>query len=204
MTTANLREFADREILVVDDDEDFREIVVRHLRRAGLSVVEAGSALEALARCDARVPALVLMDVWMPGASGIQATALLRARRSTAQVPVILMSAQWRDEHQLLRALDEGATDVLAKERSSFELLARVRSALTLERVRHRLHATERKLEDLRQYIPLCAGCKQVRTESGEWETIEAYLRRHVERETTHGICPTCRDRYYGAVGSEA
>ncbi len=195
-----LAAFAGQEVLVVDDDEDFRAVVVAHLSRAGLLVSEAVNAHDALERCLQRAPALIVMDVWMPGQSGINACALLRQARATADVPIILMSAQWRDEAQLFRALDNGATDVLAKERAGFELLARVRSALMLSSVRRDLSRSEEKLDALRRFIAICAGCRQVRNESGAWEDIELYLKRYTEKELTHGICPACRDRLYGGI----
>lgn len=192
--------FEGAEILVVDDDEDFRAVVVARLRNAGFDVHAVNSAARGFEYCAGSVPALILMDVWMPGQSGIQACGILRESRPTAEVPIILMSAQWRDEAHLLRALDAGATDVLAKERAHLELLVRVRSALTLSRVQERLRGTEEKLAELSHFIAICAGCKQVRDESGAWQDIELYLRHVTERELTHGICPGCRDRLYGGV----
>ena len=196
----DLSAFSGHEVLVVDDDEDFRTIVASRLTRAGLDVTTVDTAARALERCAMRAPALILMDVWMPGQSGIQATVLFRESRTTSEVPIILMSAQWRDETHLLRALDAGATDVLAKERASVELLARVRSALALSVVKARLRGTEEKLDELRRFIAICAGCKQVRNERGEWEDVELYVQRVTDRELTHGICPACRDRLYGGL----
>jgi hypothetical protein len=45
----------------------------------------------------------------------------------------------------------------------------------------------------------MCAACKRVRESPKEWTDIEAYLRRLSGREITHGVCPACRDRLYGA-----
>jgi DNA-binding response OmpR family regulator len=199
-----LAAFRGREVLVVDDDEDFRAIVSGHLVRAGLDVVELGDAEQAFERCMFRVPALILMDMWMPGRTGIQACALLRRSKATGDVPILLMSAQWRDEAQLCRAIDAGANDVLAKERQGFELIARVRALLTLDDVRRKLSTSEQKLDQLRSFLAICAGCRQVRNEDGQWEDIALYLSRITDRDLTHGICPQCRDRLYGASLGEA
>ena len=67
--------------------------------------------------------------------------------------------------------------------------------------VQIRLKGSEEKLEELRHFISICAGCKQVRNDRGEWEGIETYLRHVTDRELTHGICPTCRERLYGSIG---
>jgi DNA-binding response OmpR family regulator len=195
LETASL---AGQRVLVVDDDPDFRAIVAGTLARHGLSVTTASNAEEALELSRDEPPALVLMDVWMPGPSGIQACELFRAHAATARVPIILMSAQWHDERQLVRALDAGADDVLAKERSFTELMARVRSALVHAAVRVGRPHGAAEAEDLPELLPMCASCKQVRNESGEWETVEAYVRRVAGVEVTHGICRDCRDRLYG------
>ena len=199
-----LAAYRGREVIVVDDDEDFRAIVSGHLLRAGLDVVELADAEQAFERCMFRVPALIIMDMWMPGRTGIQACALLRRSKATAEVPVLLMSAQWRDEAQLCRAIDAGANDVLAKERHGWELIARVRALLTLGETKRQLASTEGKLDQLRKFLAICAGCRQIRNEDGSWEDIAHYLSRVTDRELTHGICPDCRDRLYGQNLAEA
>jgi sigma-B regulation protein RsbU (phosphoserine phosphatase) len=195
-----LKDFEGLQALVIDDDDDFRAIVSSSLSRAGLQVTEVEDAGRGLEHAAQHPPHVILMDVWMPGWSGIQACARFRQQRATANVPILLMSAQWRDEAQLCRAIDAGATDVLAKERQSFELIARVRSALTLQSLRAQLHDSERKLDELRSFIAICAGCRMVRNDQGEWEDIEVYLQRVTDRELTHGICDACKDRIYGTT----
>ena len=187
-----------RLILVVDDDHDFREIISRQLQRSGWSVGTAGSAEDAFSQCLQRRPDLILMDVQMPGGSGIQACTNFRQASATAQVPIILMSAHWRDEHQLVRAFDSGADDVLAKEQSGIELLARVKAVLAMSDLRQRIGKSLPELGHLREFLAVCAACKRVRGEDNAWEDVELYLRRTVKREITHGICPGCRDRLYG------
>ena len=186
-----------RHVLVVDDDVDFREIVSRSLQKRGLrtTVVEHPDA--AMQACLQELPDLILMDVWMPGRSGIQACRVFREHPVTKGVPILLMSGSWRDDVQLWRALECGATDVLAKEQSAVELLARVKAALTLGRLKSQLEDAERRLDEAMGFLALCASCKKVRTPDDTWESIESYLRRTGGVELTHGICPTCRDRLY-------
>lgn len=193
-----LKDFRGLAALVIDDDDDFRAIVAGSLVRAGLDVTQCEDAGRGLEHAALHPPDIILMDVWMPGSSGIQACTRFRQQRATASVPIILMSAQWRDETQLCRAIDAGATDVLAKERQSFELIARVRSALTLATLRAQLDERDRKLEELRSFIAICAGCKMVRNDQGEWEEVEVYLHKLTDRQLTHGICEACKDRIYG------
>jgi len=186
-----------RHVLVVDDDVDFREIVAKSLERRGLRVTVVEHPDAAMQACLADLPELILMDVWMPGRSGIQACRGFREHPVTSELPIILMSGSWRDDVQLWRALEMGATDVLAKEQTGTELLARVKAALSLGHVSKRLAETEAKLDEAMGFLALCASCKQVRGPDGQWEAIESYLRRTSGVELTHGICPGCRDRLY-------
>jgi DNA-binding response OmpR family regulator len=186
-------------VLLVDDDADFRAIVAATLAREGMTVRVAASAEEALAACETLLPSLIIMDVWMsPGRSGIQACSALRAAPATAAVPIILMSAQWHDERQLVRALDAGASDVLAKERAGTELMARVRSILARASVQVGRQRGELEGSGLPELLAICAGCKQVRNERGDWEDLSAWLSRTQGVELTHGICAPCRVRLYG------
>jgi hypothetical protein len=58
------------------------------------------------------------------------------------------------------------------------------------------------ELHLLRGIIPICAHCKNVRTEVGDWQQIEQYVRDHSEAEFSHGICPTCLTKYYPTVST--
>lgn len=49
-------------------------------------------------------------------------------------------------------------------------------------------------------FIPVCAGCKGIRREDGDWERMESYLSGRTEAEFTHGLCPSCRDRLYPGI----
>ena len=190
-------------MLVVDDDVDFREIVAKSLERRGVRVTVVEHPDAAMKACLSELPDLILMDVWMPGRSGIQACRVFREHPVTRELPILLMSGSWRDDVQLWRAIEVGATDVLAKEQAGIELVARVKAALTLGQVSRRLAETEAKLDEAMGFLALCASCKRVRTGDGQWEAIESYLRRTGGVELTHGICPGCRDRLYTREGTK-
>lgn len=59
---------------------------------------------------------------------------------------------------------------------------------------------------ELRGLVPMCAGCKKIRSDKDFWEQVEHYLARHLEMSFTHGMCPECLDTYYpvGSPGREA
>jgi two-component system cell cycle response regulator DivK len=80
-------------VLIVDDSEDIRELWRLWLTFWGFEVEEATDGAEAVRRAKAHRPDLVLMDLWMPVLDGLDATAQLKANRSTTDVPVLALSA---------------------------------------------------------------------------------------------------------------
>jgi two-component system response regulator RegX3 len=113
-------------ILVVDDEESFREGLSVALQREGFLVDTAADGVEALARFDASRPALVLLDVMLPRMSGID---VCREIRNKSRVPIIMVTA--RDaEIDAVVGLEVGADDYIAKPFRVRELVARVRAAL--------------------------------------------------------------------------
>ncbi len=116
-------------ILIVDDEVRYRELYGQVLEAAGFEVRTAASAEEALDLMGEREPALVVSDVRMPGASGIE---LLRtARQERAALPFLLVTA-YAEVRDAVKALKLGAVDYLAKPVDLDELVAAVRDALDL------------------------------------------------------------------------
>lgn len=72
------------------------------------------------------------------------------------------------------------------------------------ERVaQHRAEHATQQLQTLHGIIPICASCKHVRTDAGEWQQIERYVRDHSDAEFSHGVCPSCAHRLYADVLDE-
>jgi PAS domain S-box-containing protein len=55
----------------------------------------------------------------------------------------------------------------------------------------------QKELDDLRGLLPICAYCKSIRDDSGEWHSLESYIHDHSKTDFTHGICPDCREKYF-------
>ena len=117
------------EIFVVDDDRDVAQSIELALRRRGFRVTLAHSGVEALKLLRRYRPDLVLLDVLMPGMSGIEVCRRLRADENTANLPIIFLTArgQERDRIEGLRA---GADDYLSKPFNLEELILRVKAVL--------------------------------------------------------------------------
>ncbi|MGW2625319.1 SpoIIE family protein phosphatase [Micromonospora taraxaci] len=123
-------------ILVADDNADMREYLSRLLRAAGYRVEAVNDGHLALRAARANHPDLVVSDVMMPGLDGLQLVAALRAEPRTAGTPVLLLSARAGQEASI-EGLEAGADDYLVKPFSAAELLARVRTNVTLARLRN-------------------------------------------------------------------
>jgi CheY-like chemotaxis protein len=118
---------ADQVVLIAEDNEDVRELVVHQLRRMGVSVLQAGDGRAALDLALAEQPALVLMDMDMPVMTGFEAVAQLRRQGYTK--PIFALTGH-RDGPEAERALSSGCDALLAKPIHSDVLRARVRSVL--------------------------------------------------------------------------
>lgn len=101
-------------VLVVEDDDVSSQLVTALLERSGHEVVAAASAEEADGLLLARPPALVVVDVRLPGLDGLSLTRKLRADPATASIPVLVMSAYARLEDRAA-AFDAGCTAWLSK-----------------------------------------------------------------------------------------
>ena len=113
-------------ILVVDDEQSYRDALKIALQREGFLVEVAADGPEALVRFDATRPALVLLDVMLPKISGVDVCRDIRAR---SRVPIIMVTAR-NSEIDAVVGLEVGADDYVTKPFRLRELIARVRAAL--------------------------------------------------------------------------
>lgn len=118
-----------RRILVVDDDEGIRLQLSWQLEADGFDVTLAADGAAALDELRAGVPDLMVLDLTLPGLSGLDVLRSVRAATPTRQLPVIILSGRSSEEDRIT-GLDAGADDYLVKPFSPGELAARVRSLL--------------------------------------------------------------------------
>jgi two-component system phosphate regulon response regulator PhoB len=117
------------QILVVDDEPDIAALVAYHLARASYRVRTATDGAEALRAVETQVPDLIVLDLMLPGLSGLDVLRELRRRPETTALPVILLTAR-REEKDRIEGLEIGADDYVAKPFSPQELILRVGAVL--------------------------------------------------------------------------
>ena len=120
-------------VLVADDEDDIRDLVCLAVRRAGAAEVTAvADGTAALAAARLHLPDLAVLDVSMPGATGLEVCAALRADPATAGISILLLSAG-ASLDDVARGLSAGADAYLAKPFSVAGLVSQIRTLTGLE-----------------------------------------------------------------------
>ncbi len=133
-------------VLVVDDSPLIRAILMASLEDQGYDVVEAEDGLEALQVCAVDPPDVVLLDVVMPGMSGLDVLDRLQGAPELLHIPVVCLTGR-SDVSDVVEAMRRGAHDYLRKPFETNELLARLSSALRVKRLSDELRARNVELE---------------------------------------------------------
>lgn len=154
---------ASKRVLIVDDEAPIREMIAVALEMAGYECLEAANANAAHALIVDNTPDLVLLDWMMPGLSGVDFARRLRKDETTADVPIIMLTAK-DDEENKIKGLEAGVDDYITKPFSPRELVARLKAVLrrttpkgveepvsvdelTLDPVSHRVTSEQTPLE---------------------------------------------------------
>jgi DNA-binding response OmpR family regulator len=116
-------------ILVAEDDPDIAQLIGRYLQKAGWAVHVTPSGSDALAYAKSQPVDLAILDVMLPGMSGLELCRVLRSDPATAHLPIIMVTAR-AEETDRIMGLDLGADDYLPKPFSPNELVARVRALM--------------------------------------------------------------------------
>lgn len=118
-----------KRILIIEDEEDIRELIRYTLDREGFGVSEAGTGEEGLRSAADRNPDLVLLDLMLPGKDGLSVCRELKGDEATRNIPVIMVTARG-EESDIVAGLELGAEDYVVKPFSPKVLAARIRSVL--------------------------------------------------------------------------
>jgi adenylate cyclase len=139
-------------ILVVDDNETNRDILVTRLEAHGYQTLQAADGEEALRGVAQHRPDLVLLDVMMPNLDGVEACRRLKSDRTVAFTPVILVTAKAATQ-DIVAGLDAGADEYLTKPVDQAALVARVRSALRIKSLHEQVQAQAADLANWNQTL---------------------------------------------------
>jgi two-component system phosphate regulon response regulator PhoB len=153
-----------KKILVADDEEDVLALVTSSLKAAGYSTLNADDGPAALASARSHLPALIVLDLMLPGMSGLEVCKALKSDSSTKHIPIIMLTAK-ADEVDRILGFELGADDYMTKPFSPRELALRVQSVLrrttatpevadilklgeiTVDRVRHQVSVRGKEIE---------------------------------------------------------
>ena len=133
-------------LLLVEDDRALADLVTFHFERSGYEVSRTGDGEEALILADEYRPDIILLDWMIEGISGIEVCRRLRRRATSANTPIIMLTARG-EESDRIRGFDTGADDYVTKPFSPRELVARV--GAVLRRVRPALAGEQLAYADL-------------------------------------------------------
>jgi len=191
-------------ILIAEDDLTSRVMLAAVLRSQGHEVLETAdgaAAWDELQKPDA--PALAVLDWMMPRMDGLEVVRRVRQRSATRPFYLIMLTTR-ADTPDIIAGLDAGADDYLVKPFDPGELRARlevgrrmIELQLALTAKLAELGQAVEEIKTLSGILPICAGCKRIRDDSGYWQQVEIYVRDHSEAEFSHGLCPTCVERLY-------
>ena len=116
-------------ILIAEDDRDIAELISHYLTKAGWSAHVAVAGDQALAYVRNHPVDVVILDLMLPGMSGFEVCQALRSERTTADLPIIMLTAR-AEEGDRVKGLELGADDYVSKPFSPNELVARVRAVM--------------------------------------------------------------------------
>jgi two-component system phosphate regulon response regulator PhoB len=116
-------------ILIIEDEEDILELLRFNIEAAGFQAVTALDGFEGLEKARTQRPALVLLDLMLPGLDGFEVCKELKRDRRTADIPVIMLTARGEEVDRIV-GLELGADDYVVKPFSPRELLLRVKAVL--------------------------------------------------------------------------
>lgn len=190
-------------ILIAEDEPVSRRLLEQTLQRWGYEVAVAADGAQAWALLSGSdAPQLAIVDWMMPGMDGIELCQRVRAVDGQVPVYLILLSARSLRE-DIVAGLQAGADDYVVKPFDEAELRARLQVGVRVVQLQVSLADRVQDLEDalsrvkqLQGLLPICSYCKKIRDDRNYWQQVEQYVTERTEARFTHGICPSCYERY--------
>ena len=201
-------------ILVVDDNPEMLSLSTMILERAGYDILEATSGRDCLNKVQTHHPDLVLLDVILPDITGTEICRQIKADKNLEDIFVILVSGiQVSSEHQA-EGLNIGADAYIVRPIPNKEFLARIQAGERIKVAEDGLREKEKQqqvlisqlkealaeIKTLKGFIPICSLCKKIRNDKGYWDNLETYISKHTNAIFSHGLCPTCAEKYKSEI----
>ena len=200
-------------ILVVDDEPSSLKVLVAYLERTeeNYDIIQAMDGETCLRIASEKDPDLIIIDWVMPGISGIEVINRLKSNKKTENIPVIICTGFMTSSEDLSTAFQARAIDYLRKPYDMIELIARVRSVISLadsykkiriqrdelKKKNEELELAQSRIQTLSGLLPICASCKKIRDDKGYWQEVEDYIGASTKVEFSHGICPGCKKEMF-------
>ena len=175
-------------ILIAEDDNVSRLVLLTKLGKMGHEVVATEDGEAAWSAFLAERPQLIITDWMMPKVDGLDLCRMIRSHVQEKYAYVIFLTALTGKKYYY-EGMEAGADDFLNKPVDMEELTARLRVA---ERILT-LRTVVKQLEGL---LPICSYCKKIRDEKDTWQPIEGYISTRTEATFSHGVCPSCIEKY--------
>ena len=118
-----------KSILIAEDDTSLLPLLAYNLKNNGFKVIQAKNGEEALLALKENLPDLLLLDWMMPSPNGIEICKILRQKKETKNIPIIMLTAKSEEDNKIV-GLESGADDYIVKPFSTTELIARIKALL--------------------------------------------------------------------------
>ena len=138
-------------VLVVDDELEVRDLLVRFLTEQGYEAMVASNGEEAIELAEKENPQAILLDIKMPGIDGIETCKRLKANEKTRFIPVIMATALWDTYSDAIKA---GAEDFVTKPFNLTELSHRVKSIIRVRYLTNELERAVAYIRELGKHLP--------------------------------------------------
>ena len=189
-------------MLIADDDPLTRRLLEKILGKSGHEVVAVAGGAEAWQILSGQdPPALAILDWMMPRMTGVEVCRKVREAGGSVPTYLVVLTSRGQTD-DLVTAFEAGADDYITKPFEIEELRARVSVGERIVTLQQQLSDRVRALEEafahvhqLQGLIPICAWCRQVRSDGNFWEKVESYLGKRSGLQFTHAICPSCKDK---------
>ncbi|MBK8971818.1 MAG: phosphate regulon transcriptional regulator PhoB [Hahellaceae bacterium] len=173
-------------VLIVDDEPAIREMIAVALEMADYRYLEAGDTRQAHSLIIDKKPDLILMDWMLPGVSGVEFARRLKKDESTAEIPIIMLTAKTEEDNKI-QGLESGADDYITKPFSPRELVARLKAVLrrtSIQGIESPIEVETLRLDPVSHRIT--SGTDEIQVGPTEYKLLQFFM-THQDRVYTRG-----------------